>query len=527
MPSFDLVDQPWIPSLTVNGSLTELSLRDVLTRPQGVREIVDLAPTVTVALHRLLLAVLHSALKGPKHVDQWREWWEAGTWDSGAVSAYLDRWRHRFDLFAQERPFYQAREVNHAYEDPITKLTHELASPANPVALFDHTLPDYTSLTPAESARYLVAHQAFAVGGLVSGRVPAEKSADAAPLCKAAVCLAKGPTLFHTLMLNLLAYDPENGLPFEGSGEDRPAWERDAEPAPYDRRPDGYLDLLTWQSRRILLIPEVSPNGALVVPRVVIMKGEQFPDGWERWQGETMVPFRKVKAKPPFPLALSEERALWRDSLALLQSARAQVDPSLEPPRLVGWLAELVEFGALDCWSTLPIDVYGLTTDQAAVRFWRHERVPIPAALLRDRGLVARVRDVLQLAEAVAEILRESVRAIARSTLPAGARDARELTDALAPERSYWPVLEIPFFQTLQRLAVSGGHEPAVRQVLADWARLVGHTAWRAFAATIEPLQGSPRAVLAIAEHERRFSIRLSRALSSFATESEKEVVHG
>ncbi|WP_223200802.1 type I-E CRISPR-associated protein Cse1/CasA [Streptococcus pneumoniae] len=40
-----------------------------------------------------MLAVLHRALDGPRDIDQWREWWEAGTWDAGAVSTYLDRWR--------------------------------------------------------------------------------------------------------------------------------------------------------------------------------------------------------------------------------------------------------------------------------------------------------------------------------------------------------------------------------------------------------------------------------------------------
>ncbi len=525
MPSFDLVDDPWIPCLMIGGGLRELSLRAVLTRPQEIHEVVDPAPTVTVALHRLLLAILHRAFAGPRDAERWREIWEAGTWDTRAVSGYLDRWRHRFDLFARDRPFYQSREVDLKYAAPITKLTHELASPVNSVSLFDHTVPDRASLTPAEAARYLVAHQAFAVGGLVSG-VGREKYADAAPLCKAAVCLAKGTTLFQTLLLNLQAYDPDQGRPFEFRGEDRPAWERDRGPQPADRRPDGYVDLLTWQSRRVLLIPEVRSDGSVTVPSVVIMKGEQFPDDWELWQGETMVPFRKVKARPSFPLALSEERALWRDSLALLQTARVQVEQLLEPPKLVEWLAELVTLGALDRGSTIPIDVYGLTTDQAAVRFWRHERFPLPVAVLNDQALVARARGVLHIAESVGEILRGCVRDIARATMPAGSKEATALTNALAPDRSYWPALEIPFFQTVQRLAAARDDDERA-QVLSSWAEEVGRVAWRAFAEAIEPLRDSPRALLAIAEHQRWFAIRLNRAQRPFLNRPAEEVAHG
>lgn len=526
MPSFDLVDRPWIPCLTVDGRLAELSLREALTKPQDVREIVDPAPTVTVALHRLLLAVLHRALDGPRDIDQWREWWEAGTWDAGAVSAYLDRWRHRFDLFAEERPFYQSYEVDHRYTAPITKLTHELASPANAASLFDHTLPDHTAFSPAQAARYLVAHQAFAVGGLVSG-VGDEKYADAAALCKAAVCLAKGANLFRTLMLNLVAYDPEEGKPFEFRGDDRPAWERDQGPKPADRRPDGYLDLLTWQSRRILLLPETKPDGTVVVPGVVIMKGEQFPDDWELWQGETMVPFRKVKDRPPFPLALSEDRALWRDSLALMQTARARVDESLQPPRLIDWLTELVEFGALDRQTTLPIDIYGLTTDQAAVRFWRHERFPLPAAILDNQQLVSQVKEILDVAESAGETLRQTVRDVARATLPDGSRDAANLTAALGPERSYWPALEIPFYQAVRQLAEARGDDASTRTVLASWAKHVGEAARRAFDEAIEPLQESPRALLAIAEHQRWFTLRLHKTLRVFVSPTTEEVTHG
>ena len=37
--------------------------------------------------------------------------------------------------------------------------------------------------------------------------------------------------------------------------DDVPAWELDQENVAIDRQPKGYLDLLTWQSRRIKLIP--------------------------------------------------------------------------------------------------------------------------------------------------------------------------------------------------------------------------------------------------------------------------------
>ena len=70
-------------------------------------------------------------------------------------------------------------------------------------------------------------------------------------------------------MLNLCRYAPEEGDPwdFDRNG-DIPAWERDEDTRPEDRSPNGYIDLLTWQSRRIRLHPETRHDGSAVVNNV-------------------------------------------------------------------------------------------------------------------------------------------------------------------------------------------------------------------------------------------------------------------
>jgi len=70
----------------------------------------------------------------------------------------------------------------------------------------------------------------------------------------------RGQSLFHTLMLNLLQYDPKGGFPFESEADDSPAWERDEPTQPEDRRPRGYLDLLTWQVAVYCCFPSRIPR---------------------------------------------------------------------------------------------------------------------------------------------------------------------------------------------------------------------------------------------------------------------------
>jgi len=53
-----------------------------------------------------------------------------------------------------------------------------------------------------------------------------------------------------------------------------------------------------------------------------MMKGYQFPNSFQRYNKELMVPFRKSlrakeKESPWFAVGFDENKALWRDSLAL------------------------------------------------------------------------------------------------------------------------------------------------------------------------------------------------------------------
>jgi len=536
---FNLVDEPWIPCLiTKDGRSVELGILHCLTQAPNIREIADPSPLVEVAVHRLLLAILHRVF-GPKSPDAWQRVWKARTLDADRLRAYLDKVRGHFNLFDDDHPFYQSKSLDFSYEGSVSKLVHELAS-GNNATLFDHTTDDVElSLSPAEAARLLVAHQAFAVGGLVSlerGQDPKlYKSADNAPLVKGAVALVKGKNLFETLMLNLHHYGPGAEDFFSGSScadasEDLPAWEREEETLAQDRWPRGYLDYLTWQSRRIRLHPELDGE-RLVVRKVVIMKGNQFPDGFNTRQMETMVAYRKdtrARDQDPWPaVGFTQNRAIWRDSLALLES----VPEGHDRPKTLDWLNDLVAEGMLDRTLVFPLDLYGLCSDRAKVLFWRHERLPLPLAYLEDKELLSSLRRALNFAEDVNRALRSATNTLATLLLTpdsdSGAgrqppkEEVRRVASILAPERAYWAQIETHFRQFVVELA-------ADRTVLADgvtqfgtkavpqWVDQVGRAAVTAFEKVTGDLDRSARTLKAVAraDAELRQNIKRSRAKS-------------
>jgi CRISPR system Cascade subunit CasA len=307
MPEFNLVDQPWIPCLlSEGGKLQELSLRDTLTGAHEIRELFDDSPLVTVSLHRLPLAILHRNF-GPASFREWKELWQRCQWDSGKLNRYLDEWKHRFNLFDKERPFYQVLRMQNAKGKdvelhPVALLAHEAAA-GNNATLFDHSFEEAPeAYSAAVTARYLIAHQAFSLGGGVSHPF----NLYHAPLVRGFTVLALGNNLFETLALNLLIYDKERPMPH--LGKDLPAWEQDStrQPDKNGTHAQGYLDYLTWQSRRLHLIePEEEASSVLWCKR---LQNLRLAD--EQLSLDPFKCYREDKEKGLIPLPVDPEKAV-------------------------------------------------------------------------------------------------------------------------------------------------------------------------------------------------------------------------
>ena len=504
LATFNLIDEPWIPCTMLDGTRRSLGLRETLTQARDVGELGGDSPLEVASLHRLLLAVLHRNFDIGDS-QQWGALWESGEFDSGVINSYFEKWRGRFDLFDGERPFYQVAGLDLTKGGSSARLFFHQD---NNATLFTHVATaDPPSLTPPESARLLVGFMAFDVGGLKTGG-----PAKAAMLNNSAVVLVKGSNLFQTLMLNLCRYAPEQGDPWDFNRDhDIPAWERDEVPQAEDRNPAGYIDLITWQSRRIRLQPETEQDGSTVVKNVVIMKGAQPPNSFGLRDRETMLAFRSNPhakgQQDPWPVVtFREDRALWRDSHALMSSANAE---SVQPKTLT-WLADLASEGIIPYSQIVPVDVFGLGSTRAKIDFWRHERLPLPLAYLKDKQLADTLRDVLDLTETIAQNLNRAMWTMATRMLAAGpdrkpkADDVRNLSDHLGAGRAYWSQLETPFKRLLVELPDDKDEESEYGGVqIGKWKSTLRHALWKAFRESTRGMERSTRNLKAVALAER------------------------
>lgn len=464
--SFCLLSEPWIPCLRLNGESCQLSLTEALLQAPCLAEVYDPSPLVTVALHRLLLAVLSRALR-PLDEAGWVRLWRRGVWPEAHLKAYLETWVSRFDLFSPRWPFYQVVGLPQGLLAPVSRLSQPLASGTR-ATLFDHTLDGSAGpVSAAEAARLLVAYHPFCLSGRL-GTGAGWTAVRSGHLANAAVFLPIGSTLFETLMLNLLPTD----LAEQGPGPCLPAWERTTPTTQAERVPEGYADLFTWQSRRLWLEPIAGPGQEIRVQRVIVC------GGWEMSRSslvpDAMLAYEcrrrgKKKAGGWVPLPVPRPGSWWQLRAALLTRCRR----AFRPPATLLWIAELAACGVLPPDYGCQLSVFGLKAHRARIDAWGHERQQLPVRYLQDSDLAADLERCLEVADATGMALE---RALAAAAIRPAARSA--VPDSTGRGAQYWERVQALLARLLFELPGDKQHRDAV---LLWWAETCAQTAWEVF----------------------------------------------
>lgn len=275
----DLIHDEWVP-VTKAGSPLAVSLEEALVQAHEFDGLAEPVATVRVAvLRQMLLAVLIDALGVPRTRGEWEARWAARCFDGDCLRDYLQLHYDRFQLFDEHAPFGQVAGLIAATgeEKPPSALVPSVAG-GNNVPLFSaYTEADAPGLSPADALRWALNIQCWDTAGIKTGaqgdpQVKGGKTTGnpVAPLGRLGVVVPIGRTLFETLMLN---------TPIVADGlhpDDAPHWRSPVLTSNWSSRaPKGLLDNLTWQARRVRLVPE-EIDGRVVVRSVVITSGDRL-----------------------------------------------------------------------------------------------------------------------------------------------------------------------------------------------------------------------------------------------------------
>ena len=391
-PSFDLIDEPWIP-VTIGGRQREVSLREALLDGHRI-DALDLSdPLQSVALLRqVLLPVLLHAEGPARNRQEWKERWDRHALDADRINAYLDDRSDRFGLFDPVRPFAQVAGLRAAGGEtrPVSLLILSLSSGNNVPLFCARTEAEPPDLTCSQAARALVTAHCWDTAAIKTGAVGDPRAArgkttgnPTGPLGQLGIVVPLGNTLARTLVLNtrILSGDHRRG--------DRPQWDARAPATPRWEKglaPRGLLDLLTWQSRRIRLVPTVLSDGRTVVREAVLCAGDR-PDGTDptlephtRWRRS-----EKPRAGRPerTPLRHPPGKDLWRGMTSLLALREPDGD-SCSTSLLLRQLAD--QQAGWHAVEALRVDVLAVGAvygnQSAVVEDVMTDRLPLPVAAL-------------------------------------------------------------------------------------------------------------------------------------------------
>lgn len=383
--AFNLLDEPWIPVCTTRGDVREVSLADVLLNAGDYVALSEPSPPNLVALHRLLLAILHRALTTHhgKWTDKDRARWFLDGLPQAPIRAYLEQWRDRFWLFHPTQPFMQVAALAEA-EETRDKLKAgaqvELGrANGNTPVMFDHSFDDAPqSVSCAAACRNILGLLQFTPGGLVKTVRDSDK---AGALANTAAVVPLGSNLAESLLLAL--------HPFDARGDDLPSWERFpptittllADPT----LASGPNDRYTRLSRAVLL---VSDGDTGQVRRLRFAAGIALNE--DPNAPDPMACYRVNREGKPIRVSFSEGRSIWRDLPSLVPDPSRSKDI---PAAVLEWAANLHQALGRE---TAPMRILtaGLASDQAKLLRWRTESIELPGVLLvhADAGDLLRMQ---------------------------------------------------------------------------------------------------------------------------------------
>lgn len=356
--TFNLLDEAWIRVVYPDCREDEVSLKQVFAGAHTYTDLAGEMPTQNVAMLRLLLAVLHAVFYrvdengNPAEIksagDAYRRWqalWKMGYFPTEPIDAYLEKWRDRFDLLDEKRPFYQVPEVKKLTNDKTgfytaAKLNGELSKSGNKERLFSSIAGEAKeTMSYAEAARWLIFINAF--DDMANKKSPKAKemakqtdeklTTTIAWVGTLGNILAKGQNLFETLMLNFVLLD-ENSTPWVGCC---PVWERDevdSEERAHVAIPENQAELLTFQSRKILLKQK---NGKIA--GYYLVSGDRF-DSVNAFSEQMTIWAKKKKKEEFYPKAHERNRKMWQDF-----SGIASFENGSRVPGVVDWNRRLLE----------------------------------------------------------------------------------------------------------------------------------------------------------------------------------------
>ncbi len=462
--SFNVLIQPWIPVQSDLGVI-ELGILDVLAKAYEFDAILDPSPLVQFGLYRLLITFIMDAYD-IQEFNQLEDLLQAGRFEMDRISEYVYKCGNCFDLFDHERPFLQSPADPKLDKEAksIANLFQHLPTGTNAIH-FHHVAENGQAYGPGVCARGLCTIAPFMTSG-GSGYAP---SINGVPPW---YTLIRGHSFFETLVLNCIC-DP---LPYGLDRMTPPTWRENENVYSKDVTHASLLEGLTWQPRRIRLLPGHGGICSYAGREENVLVSEMiFSPGFKARVGETWTDPQVaygISEKGRRSVRPQEERELWRDTgpLLLLQEKeyRGAKKIRFEKPLVVTQFRQLAMERIIDSKRSIIVEAYGAQTDKMKFFEWRFDRLVLPAGLYNEEWAGSLVQDAVDQADLVAYFLGKALK---KAYPREGKSNKAAFDDAISNcKRAFWDVLRHEFNRFLDDLSTHGRNDiDRYSKYIAKW----------------------------------------------------------
>jgi CRISPR system Cascade subunit CasA len=337
---FNLLDEPWILVRNMQGEAEELSVLELFKKAHELDCLEGESPTQNVAILRFLLAILYavfiqvdengnpSSLIGEttsrkEALRRWKALWDAPDLPITIIESYLEHYRNRFWLIHPTSPFYQVAGLGSekAKDKDASQMIPDVPSRIERRFFSLRFGSGASTLSYSEAARWLICLHAWDYAGKKAvvtdalGNRGSENGGGTGWLGKLGVLYLKETNIAKTLLMNLVLFSESTPALLGG----KPIWEEEPRSAlKVERHPSGFVELLTQQSRRVLLLRQFDRvSGVTISYGDVFNKENVFVEQMSSWHEST-----EPSAGQKFiPTTHKPDRSLWRNLSSILPQA--------------------------------------------------------------------------------------------------------------------------------------------------------------------------------------------------------------
>lgn len=454
-PSFNVLDEPWIPVVALDGTKELLGIRQTLQRAPELKEISVVSPLEEFSVYRFLSVFLMDALR-PKRGSSIKRLLKQGYFDMEQIEAYISLCESEgvsFDLFDEKRPFMQAAYVKEWDKEPkpISAIDCTLPSGNNHLH-FEHDCAQKHHLCFTDIFPKLLAANLFAING-GSGYQPSISSDRGK---NPYMVLISGVNLFQTLCYMLLP-SSEHDYDLERPG----AWM--CVPEIKDNQPPdtAFFRMMLYPVRSILLLPVESQN---VISETYFCNGYKLPEKgiWH----EPNAAYQKVLVKEDgktlekwISVSPNRDVAPWRNYSEITRASGR--------PEVISRFAKL-DLG----WENATVILYGLCSDDNnnRIRTIRCD-LRISRKLLEDEIRETLIQSCIRDADAIGAALKRALRiAVQHEKEDAKGKERKEANALIkAVADTYYSRCEAAFWKLIDD--VSCCDENCLVQLKQPWIR--------------------------------------------------------